>query len=116
MVTFDEFKDMGLALPQTTEQITWEVEVTLRIGKKIFAMGAPESERVTVKASKEDQTELLAAEPEVFSVAPFVGRFGWVSVRLAKVDPEELRDLLVEAWRLTAPKRLVREFDAESGR
>ncbi|MFJ3215115.1 MmcQ/YjbR family DNA-binding protein [Kitasatospora sp. NPDC086801] len=113
MVTFEEFRAMALALPEAAQEPTWEIE-TLRIRGRIFAMGAPGGRSVTVKASPEDQTELLAAEPEVFSSAPYVGRHGWVSVRLDLVDPEELRDLVVEAWRRTAPKRMVREFDVRA--
>ncbi|MER7754269.1 MmcQ/YjbR family DNA-binding protein [Kitasatospora sp. NPDC097643] len=114
MVTFDEFRAMALALPEAAQEPTWDIE-TLRVRGKIFAMGAPGGGSVTVKASPEDQAELLAAEPEVFSAAPYVGRHGWVSVRLDLVDPEELHDLVTEAWRRTAPKRLVREFDAQDG-
>ncbi|MFD0572610.1 MmcQ/YjbR family DNA-binding protein [Kitasatospora gansuensis] len=92
--------------------MTWESTVTLRVGEKIFAMGTPGSGAAIVKASKEDQAELLAAEPEVYSSAPYVGRHGWVLVQLAGVDPDELRDLLTDAWRSIAPKKLVREFEA----
>ena len=116
MVTFDEFKAMGLALPRAIEKVTWGTEVTLRIGEKMFAVGDPESGRVSVKASRGDQLELIAADPETFSVAPYVGRFGWVRVVLARVDPAELRDLLTDAWRDTAPRRLVREFDSTTSR
>ncbi|MFG2820214.1 MmcQ/YjbR family DNA-binding protein [Kitasatospora sp. NPDC048365] len=112
MVTFDQFKAMALGLPQTHEEPTWE-EVTLRLGKKIFAMGRPESPSVCVKASKEDQAELLAAAPEVYSMAPYVGRHGWVLVDLERVDPDELHDLVTDAWRSVAPKKLLRDFDAE---
>lgn len=112
MVTFDEFTALGLALPQATQRLTWESRVTLRIGEKIFALGTPESGAVTVKASREDQAELVAADPETFQPAPYVGRFGWVQVTLGRVDADELRDLLTEAWRSAAPRRLVRAFDA----
>lgn len=111
MVTFEEFTALGLALPQAHEQITWGTEHTLRIGQKMFALGAPESAHVSVKASREDQAELVAADPDTFSVAPYVGRFGWVRIALARVDPGELEELLTEAWRRTAPRRLVTAFD-----
>ena len=65
-----------------------------------------------MKASKEEQAELIAMAPETYSIAAYVGRFGWVSVRLATVDKAELRDLIIEAWRRTAPKKLVTTFDA----
>jgi hypothetical protein len=85
---------------------------TFRVRNKMFASGTPEGPTMTVKASREDQAELVAGRPETFSVAPYVGRYGWVQVRLSNVDGTELRELLVEAWRQTAPKRLVKEFDA----
>lgn len=111
MVTFEEFARIALALPQAHERITWGSEHTFRVGEKIFAMGAPESEHVSLKASMEDQSELTAADPDTFSAAPYVGRFGWVRVALAKVDPEELAELVTEGWRRTAPKRVVKAFD-----
>jgi hypothetical protein len=38
-----------------------------------------------------------------------------VIVRLASVDPQELAELLTEAWRMTAAKRTRERFDAERG-
>jgi hypothetical protein len=113
MVTFDQFLAMGLALPSAAERLTWETEVTLRVGEKIFAMGTPESGRVCVKASKEEQAALLSADPDTYSVAPYVGRHGWVLIELGRVGADELRELVTEAWRRTAPKKLVRTFDTE---
>jgi hypothetical protein len=40
-----------------------------------------------------------------------VGKYGWIRIELDRVDPEELTELVTEAWRLTAPKRLVKAFD-----
>ncbi|WP_406198282.1 MmcQ/YjbR family DNA-binding protein [Kitasatospora sp. NBC_01560] len=114
MVTFDEFRAMALALPEAEQQPTWEIE-TLRVRTKIFAMGSPDGTTVSLKASREDQTELIAADPEVFSCPKYVGRHGWIGVRLDLVEPEELSGLLTEAWRRAAPKRLVREFDDTPG-
>jgi len=115
MVTFEEFAELALGLPQAHERITWGSEHTFRVGEKIFAMGAPESAHVSLKASLEDQSELMAAEPETFSAAPYVGRFGWVRVALERADPGELGELLTEAWRRTAPKRAVKAFDGARG-
>ena len=70
-----------------------------------------EGTSVTVKASKEAQAALVGSEPETFSVPAYVGQHGWVAVRLEWVDPEELAELIDEAWRATAPKRLVKAYD-----
>jgi hypothetical protein len=65
----------------------------------------------SVKATRE-QAALTAAAPERFGVPAYVGRHGWVSIQLVTVDPIELAELVVEAWRQTAPKRLVATYDA----
>jgi hypothetical protein len=70
-----------------------------------------EATSVTVKASKEAQAALVGSEPETFSVPAYVGQHGWVAVRLDRVDPEELAELIDEAWRTTAPKRVVKAYD-----
>lgn len=111
MADFEDFTALGTALPGAAEQITWD-QVTLRVGRRMFALGAPGADSVSVKASREEQQELIAMDGATFSVAPYVGRFGWVRVRLAGMDRRELRELLTEAWRRTAPRALVREVDA----
>lgn len=46
-------------------------------------------------------------------IPPNVGRHGWVEVRLDGVDPEEMQELVTEAWCSTAPMRAVAEFDGD---
>ncbi|WP_018353487.1 MmcQ/YjbR family DNA-binding protein [Longispora albida] len=113
-VTFEQVKAWCLDLPGAAEELTWEVELTFRVQKKIFAMGTPTGTMISVKASREDQEELIASDGETYRFAPYVGRFGWVQVNLPTADPDELRDVITEAWRRTAPKKLVRAFDAEN--
>jgi len=67
------------------------------------------------RATRQEQAALLAAARETLGTPAYVGRHGWVSVQLATVDPAELRELLVEAWRQTAPKRLVAAYDSTHG-
>ena len=47
-----------------------------------------------------------------FSVPPYVGQHGWIGVALERVDPEEMGELLEDAWRATAPKRVVAAYDS----
>jgi hypothetical protein len=78
----------------------------------MFAAMSDDGLAASVKATREEQAALVAAAPGTFGVPAYVGRHGWVSIQLATVDPNELRELLVEAWRLTAPKRLVTAYDS----
>ena len=65
-----------------------------------------------------DQTEkaaLLAADPDRFFTEPHYNGYPSVLVRLAAIEPDELEELLIDAWRSQAPKELVDEHDAASG-
>lgn len=112
-VAYEQVKDWVLALPGCAEVMVEEWgHPTLRVGDKMFASGQPGSTTMTVKATREEQASLLAEAPEVYSMAAYVGRFGWVQVDLDRVDAGELRELIVEAWRRTAPKKLVKQYDS----
>ena len=102
---------MALGLPEVTEKVTWDVDITFRVRDKIFVIMGPDGAGASVKASREAQQALVASDPTTFSVSPYTGRFGWTSVDLSRVDPEEMRELVEEAWRRTAPRRLVAAFD-----
>ena len=112
--SYAQVREWALALPGAEEIFVAEWgHPTLRVNNKMFAAGAPESTMMSVKASTVDQAELIAGDPETFSIAAYTGRYGWVRVNLSTVDPGELRELIVEAWRRTAPKPLVASYDAE---
>jgi len=107
MATFDDVRRIAMALPEAEEILTWETDVTFRVRKKIFAIGGDGSDGVSIKATPLTQADLIDRDPETFRSSAYVGRFGWVTVQLNRVDDETLRDLIVGAWRLTAPKRLA---------
>jgi hypothetical protein len=110
-VTFDEVRRLALALPEVEERVTWETDITFRVRDKIFAIGGEGSTGVSIKASLEDQAELIEMDPKTFAKSAYVGRFGWVTVDLTRVDPGFLESLLRDAWRRTAPKKLAATLD-----
>jgi hypothetical protein len=105
--TFEDVRRIALALPEAEERLTWETDITFRVRDKIFAIGGEGADRVSVKASLETQAELIDLDPETFASSAYVGRFGWVTVVLDRVDPAVLASLIREAWRRSAPKRLA---------
>lgn len=109
----DRLRAICLALPETTEQETWD-RPTYRIRNKIFAMQAGGDGVVAMwcKAPPGAQPVLAGADPAVFFVPPYVGHKGWLGVRLDR-DPDwaEVADLIAESYRMTAPKRLAATLD-----
>jgi hypothetical protein len=109
----DTLRKMALALPDATEQETWG-QPTFRVRKRIFVMFSDEEREAWVKSTHDEQRALVQMDPETFFVPPYVGSSGWIGVRFRSVDREEMRELVTEAWRLTAPKRAVANFDGEA--
>src|SRR4051794_8337297 len=112
MVGAEEFRSWALSLPEAEEQETWG-HPTFRVRKKIFASMSPHEESASVKSTLPEQQALIEAQPEVFGIPDYVGKHGWVAVRFDGADEDEVKELVVEAWRMTAPKRVVAAFDAE---
>jgi hypothetical protein len=106
MPTFDDVRSISLALPEVEEHVTWGTDVNFRVRNKMFVIGGEGADQVSIKASLDVQTDLLDLDPETFSKAAYVGRFGWVNVHLGRVDRALLEKLLRDAWRRTAPAKL----------
>ncbi|MET0476365.1 MAG: MmcQ/YjbR family DNA-binding protein [Actinomycetota bacterium] len=102
---------MVRSLPEAEERETWG-HPTFRVRDRMFAAMSDDGQEASVKATRQEQAALVSAAPETFGIPAYVGRHGWVSIQLATVDPAEVRELIVEAWRQTAPKRLVAAYDS----
>ena len=111
-MTFDDVRRLALALPEVEEKLTWETDATFRVRDRIFAIGAEGASQVSIKASLEQQAQLLDMDPKTFARSAYVGRFGWVTVDLGRVDDALFESLLRDAWRRTAPKKLAARLDA----
>jgi predicted DNA-binding protein (MmcQ/YjbR family) len=113
-VTFDRFRRLCLSMPEAEERETWD-EATFRVRDRIFAMGSSGGAFVSVKASLDDQAGLVAMDPKTFAPSAYTGRFGWVRVRLGGVGSELALQLVTNAWKRTAPRRLVSDYELRGG-
>jgi hypothetical protein len=111
MVTFETVRQLALALPETMEG-TWFGTPAFRVRGKSFARLREEGDILVVKTDIGYQEALIQMEPDTYFITPHYAGHPYILVRLARVDQEALRGLLADAWRLSAPKRLVASFDA----
>ena len=105
-------------MPEAHEVEAWG-EPTFRVKNKLFAMYADADNHhgggrasVWCKAGPGNQAVMVRANPERFFVPPYVGPSGWIGIRLdGKADWNEVRELVRDAYRLVAPKKLVAVLD-----
>jgi hypothetical protein len=103
-------------LPEAT--CTGDQHLTLAVRKKTFGYFLDDHHGdgvtgVAFKAAPGEQEALVRADPSRFYVPAYLGARGWAAVRLDQgtVDWAEVRELLTEAYRLQAPKRLAALLD-----
>jgi hypothetical protein len=113
MISGSEARTLALALPEAQESSHFDTP-DFRVRGKIFST-LPGPDRMVVRIDPPDQAVLLAAEPATFSPCPGAwGLKGWTIVQLGSVDPDVLRDLLVDSWRRLVPKKVAAAYDAGS--
>lgn len=112
MVEADDVRRVAQALPRTEEALVRD-RVTFRVGRIVYASLSPDETVLGFAFPKEERAALIAAEPDKFHM-PIRSdeRYNWVRVWLAAIDKGELRELVVDAWRMVVPKRVAAAYDA----
>jgi hypothetical protein len=114
----ENLRRLCLALPEVTERLSHGEPTWFIRGKKTFVMFANHhhDDRLAFWCAGQDgaQETLVATDPERFFVPPYVGHRGWLGVYLdVPADWGQIADLVVDAYRVVAPKRLVATLDAQ---
>ena len=106
-----KIRKICLSLPDTKETMTWG-KPHFRVGEKIFAGYGEEDGKRIVGFKLEMAHANLAVQVPGFSRAPYVGHKGWVSLETDSVkDWEEVREMILESYRLIAPKKSLAKLD-----
>jgi hypothetical protein len=110
VLSASELVEMSTALPEVAlrEGIDW-TNITFK-GKGFAWVNHPEN-RAMIKAHHDEREALLATAPAAYEAGWATNSSAWVRVRLELADPEEVFELLEEAWRMTATKRAIKAYD-----
>jgi hypothetical protein len=123
MATWDDVRELSLALPETGEHVSrgavqWKVRSKGFVWERplrradLDALGISEQAGPVLGATTEDEAvklALIAEDPAVFFTTPHFDGYPAVLVHLERISRRRLAELIAEAWAATAPERLVRE-------
>jgi hypothetical protein len=115
VVTVDDVRRIAGALPRSEEHLIRD-RIKFRVGKIVFVSISPDETLMGFGFPKEERAALVRGEPEKFLMPiPSDERFNWVRVRLDAIDEEELRELIVDSWRMVVPKRVAAAYMETQG-
>ena len=113
MPSWDDVRALGEQLPEVAESTSYGTPA-LKVRKKLMCRLRTAPDALAIRVLDEgDKQALLQGDPDVFFTTPHYDGYAYVLVRLEAVALDTLRELLEDAWRTTAPKRLVAAWDAE---
>ncbi len=104
MVTLDDVRALALTLPRTTEALV-RGRVKFRVGQIVYLSFARDETLMGFAFPKDEREWLVGTKPDKFLMPrPSDLRYNWVVVRLAAIDEEEMRGLVIDAWSMVVPK------------
>jgi hypothetical protein len=105
-LTFKEVRKLALSLDNVEEGTSYGT-AAFKIRGKLIARLKEDGESLVVGTTFEEREEMLAADPETYYITDHYLKYPWVLVRLPKVHPDAMRDLLKGAVRLASKSKRV---------
>jgi hypothetical protein len=104
MATIEGVRELALSLPRTHEALVRD-RVKFRGGRIVYLAFSRDETLMGFAFPKEEREALIASEPGKFMMpTPSDLRYNWAVVRLDAIDNVEMRDIVVDAWRMVVPK------------
>jgi hypothetical protein len=103
-MTFDDVRKMALALEQVEESTSYGTPA-FKVRGKLVARLREDGETLVVGMDFDQREELLAADPDTYYLTDHYLNYAWILVRLPRIHPDALRDLLRGAVRLARTPR-----------
>ena len=105
MATWKTVQKLGSKLPETEESTSYGTPA-LKVKGKLFVRLREEGDSLVLYT--DDKEGQIASDPAVYFTTPHYDGYPMVLVRLPKISERELREVLTDAWRIRAPKSVLK--------
>jgi hypothetical protein len=105
--TIDAVRELASILPRSYEALVRD-RVKFRVGRIVYLAFSRDETLMGFAFPKEERLALVESEPDKFLLPRQSDlRYSWVVVRLAAIDDDEMRELVLDAWRMVVPKSVA---------
>ena len=113
MVTIEDVRGLAGTLPRSEEALVRD-RVKFRVGRIVYLAFSRDETLMGFAFPKEEREALIASEPQKFMMPkPSDQRYNWAVVRLEAIDEQEMREIVLDAWRMVVPKRVAAALTTE---
>jgi hypothetical protein len=106
-MTFDDVVEMARQLPGVEEGTSYGTR-SLRVRRKFMCRLREDGDTLVLKPVEDiEQEMLMATQPDVYYKTDHYRGYPAILIRLSKIDPADLQELLVQSWRRLAPAKLL---------
>ena len=109
-VSAADIRSVAGPLPRSEEALVRD-SVRFRVRQLVYVSISPDETLMGFAFPKEERDALVGGDPEKF-VMPETSdlRFNWVRARMVALTFEEMHELVMDAWQMVVPKKVVAEY------
>jgi hypothetical protein len=110
MATLEDVRSVATGLPRSSEAFV-RGRVKFRVGRIVYLALSRDETELGFAFPKEFREALVDSEPDKFRMPdPSDLRYKWAVVRMAAIDVDELRELVLDAWAMVVPKGVAEAY------
>ncbi len=107
MITAADVRVVAMSLPRTSEHLIRDY-TKFRVGRIVYVSISPDEMTMGFGFPKEERAALIASDPAKFAMPRLSDqRFHWVHARMAALGEDEMREFVMDAWRMVVPKKVA---------
>jgi hypothetical protein len=111
LVTVEDVRAFAMTLPRTTEAIVHD-RVKFRVRRVVYIAFSRDERVMGFAFPKEERVAIVRSEPSKYLMPGQSDlRYQWIEVRLDAIDEAEMRELVLDAWRMVVPKSVAAAYD-----
>lgn len=103
-MTFERVRKIALSLDHVTEGTSYGTPAFF-VKRALFARWRPEIDSLAIRVDFERREEMMAEDPDTYYITDHYLNYEWVLVRLARLAPDAMADLLRMAWKAAGARQ-----------
>ena len=113
MVTWDEVRALALELPEVEEVTSWR-NPAFKVRGKTFAGVSRHDGAIWARCDRDERPLLVQSNPDAYRLTPHFERSrAHLLIWLEHIGRDEVRERLIDAWLIQAPKRLAAQYELD---